>query len=280
MNHMKKITALVSIALLCLLPQLAFATLGIAEAIVNNVPNATTTVSCAVGDLMLVGTEGSTPGTVTVTGSVQGAYTQVTLLSGGSFDYIGSFYKVCTTTGTETITATGSATTNRLGFIHLSAFTHTATVKTTDKNQATATSTAMNSGTVTTSVNNEYFFGVSDQATVAVTGASFAMTAGNNSLNIWLSDPASTGSISPYVTSGSSAVLTGTMGSSNQWIVAIVGFYDAGASCTNTGWSITGAEAIPNGSTGSYWGPLTFGTPNCSGTPNFWRPLLGTFGPT
>lgn len=89
---------------------------------------------------------------------------------------------------------------------------------------------------------------------------------------IYHEQPAATTALSPSC---------GTI-SSATWTMAIA-TYKAGTSggtCTNNGWSISGAEAIPNGTTGSYWTPSgIFASPNCSSI-NYWQPPVGLFGPT
>lgn len=69
---------------------------------------------------------------------------------------------------------------------------------------------------------------------------------------------------------------------SAAWVMAVATYkVAAAASCTHNGWLSSGAEGIPNGTTGSYWTPGgIFATPNCAGTPNYWQPPVGLFGPT
>lgn len=226
---MKSLVRLTALALFAIAPTLALA-LSVAEANVVSGTGITTTASCAVGDLVWIVTQQSVSGTPTATGTVQGVYTFDETVPGASFDFLSLFHKVCTTTGTETVNITGVAV-GRVGVIHIAGFTGTATVLLPgDGNSASASSTALNSGSFSTSHNSEYAIGATDQGGTSTSGPSFLAWAGNNNLSLFVADPLSTGFISPYATAGTSVALTATMSTSGQWIALAAGFYDASGS--------------------------------------------------
>lgn len=65
----------------------------------------------------------------------------------------------------------------------------------------------------------------------------------------------------------------------NGTIVDAVVQASGGGACTHNGYSSSGALAVPNGTSGSYWGKTgAFVTPTCAtGGAEYWSPALGNF---
>lgn len=70
-----------------------------------------------------------------------------------------------------------------------------------------------------------------------------------------------------------------TISTSVNWAGIIFDYVPSGSgSCTHQGYTSGGALAIPNGTSGSYWGKSgAFVTPDCV-TINYWQPTVGNFG--
>ncbi|HEX3837807.1 MAG TPA: hypothetical protein VHW25_12650 [Steroidobacteraceae bacterium] len=78
---------------------------------------------------------------------------------------------------------------------------------------------------------------------------------------------------------GSYALTFTALSGFDNYFTTLLAFQEATAgTCTHSGWSKTGALAVPNGSSGQYWS-LTgnWVTPDCSSIP-YWRPSLGSAG--
>lgn len=81
-------------------------------------------------------------------------------------------------------------------------------------------------------------------------------------------------------TTGNVAATFGTNQQFDSFTTSVLAIAEGsgGGTCTHAGRTSAGGSAVPNGSTGSYWGKTgAFVTPDCS-TINYWQPAVGNFG--
>jgi hypothetical protein len=234
--------------------------------------------SFAVGDLIIVCTQDYPAGSGAISDNLNGTYTNTTGFSNSGIGYWNVAWVIVTTAGMPTIS--GDADANRITYLRYSGFAGTPTMISADISTGNAASgTALNSGSFSTSQNNEYVFSFLGSGS-GLSGATGGLTIG------WTSEASSSqflesliGGAPTALASGTSVAITATLNSSAAWGAGVYGFYDH-TTCTNDFWSSAGTWAVPNGSTGSYWNVATgaFSTPNCS-TGSFWL-KTGAKGPT
>lgn len=182
------------------------------------------------------------------------------------------FWTKVSTTGTYTLTLSGSSGTTYFQCFAVTGFTGTPTSDTSIQNRATGTGTTL-AINATSNFNNEVLiineFNSSTEA-VTVTG--------------WNNVGSGASTIGFYAfesTSGTTNNFSGTISTSASWYLALAGIYDSGggASCTHSGYEpATGALAVPNGTSGTFYlCSGAQGTPNCSSA-SYYQPVTGACG--
>lgn len=112
--------------------------------------------------------------------------------------------------------------------------------------------------------------GWANAITAFLTGNNFAVPVG--SADDTNAASGATGTITPTLT------WTGSLPGADYggYVVSLAAA--AGGSCTHAGQPKSGAvPAVPNGTSGSYWGKSNWVTPDCS-TVSYWQPAVGNFG--
>ena len=175
----------------------------------------------------------------------------------GTGTYQAIYWGITTSSGTPSITVTGTAGYTYDSCMAVTGFSGTPTADTAIVNTSTGTGTTATIN-ATSNHNNEAMLVsqyTGDYATApTVTGWTEAAPA------------VQPGYYAIEASSGTANNWVGTFGTSTTWYLLLAGVYDPGvAGCTHDGVTSAGAIAIPNGTSGSY--RLTsgaLGTPNCS----------------
>lgn len=275
---------------LLLMPLRAFATITVVQhkgADFNTSATSNTlafTSNVTAGDTIFYAVRyGTTGATFTISDNVDtGNYAQdkvQTLATDGDTVIIGSYANAVG--GATTLTfASSSATSMMVTIVEVSGLATSSILDQTAS--ANSTSTAPNSGnTATTTVASEFVF-----SAVGLDGANAETITGAGSTTL-LDTVVNSGSGNESFADGYQIVsATGTYAGqysltvSEEW-AALVATYKTsggGSSCTHAGYESTGATAVPNGTSGSYWlKGGTFGIPNCSSV-DYWQPSTGNFG--
>ena len=190
--------------------------------------------SVSIGDLLILSYANYYSGgaaSMTVSDNVNsGNYSliAVSILDGGSPECVLVAYKVCNASGTPTATITpsgGAGTNGRVGYTHWNGFVGTATALTAvpDASSAYGTSTALNSGSFTTSKNAEFVFGYTDTGS---TSYATPPTSNGWTQNLNLGQTGTTIYSQIGVNASTVVQLNGTLSSSATWHAITQGFYD------------------------------------------------------
>jgi hypothetical protein len=230
--------------------------------------------SIASGQAIVVDVANWSGETITVSDGTNGSYTAANSSATGPAQ--GWWWVKTTATATPTVSITNPSADNLVVTVcEITGFTGTPTIDTGLEAAFSGSTATVSASPLTTGHATEMML--------------FGLTAIVSHTN-WSSAPAGwTDQVGPdaqtiltayEATSGTTNNVSGTLVTAQNWYGLSVGIYDAtgGGSCTHAGITSAGASAIPNGTSGSYWGKTGgFVTPNCSSI-NYWQPAVGNFG--